>query len=119
MKPYPRSERIGVKIQTTLSDLLNKKIQDPRLEMATISSVKLTKDLRTAYVYFSVFENKTSIEEVIQGFKSSHGFIKKCMAPELGLKFMPELKFVHDKSFDHGSKIDALLRGVSKPDELQ
>ncbi|MEA1967510.1 MAG: 30S ribosome-binding factor RbfA [Thermodesulfobacteriota bacterium] len=114
MKPYPRSARIGVKIQTALSELLTKKIQDPRLEMATISSVKVTSDLRTAYVYFSVFDSDARIEDVIAGFRSSHGFIKKKIAPQLGLKFMPEVKFVHDTSFDHGSKIDALLKSVLK-----
>ncbi|MFO7750455.1 MAG: 30S ribosome-binding factor RbfA [Desulfobacteraceae bacterium] len=117
MKPYPRSERIGVKIQAALTELLAKKIQDPRLEMATISAVKVTADLRTAYVYFSVFESIEGVKEAEKGFNSSRGFIKKSIAPELGLKFMPDLKFVHDKSFDHGSKIDSLLKSVLKGDD--
>ncbi|HKK91764.1 MAG TPA: 30S ribosome-binding factor RbfA [Desulfobacteraceae bacterium] len=117
MKPYPRSERIGVKIQAALTELLAKKIQDPRLDMATISAVKVTADLRTAYVYFSVFENSEGVAEAEKGFNRSRGFIKKSIAPELGLKFMPDLKFVHDTSFDHGSKIDSLLKSVLKGDD--
>ncbi len=80
MKPYPRSERIGAKIKTVLSEILQKKVQDPRIE--------------------------------IKGFQSSHGFIKKALASKLGLKFMPELRFVHDQSFDRGSRIDRLLKSV-------
>ncbi|MFH1155420.1 MAG: 30S ribosome-binding factor RbfA [Pseudomonadota bacterium] len=113
MKPYPRSERIQAAIQTALSELLQKKVQDPRIELATISGVRLTSDLRIAYVYFSVFGNQERVEEVMEGFKSSKGFIKKMIAPKLGLRYMPDLKFVHDKSFDQGSKIDALLQSVS------
>ena len=117
MKPYPRSERVGVRIQEVLSDLMRKKIQDPRIELATISSVKVTSDLRVAYVYFSVFGPKERIEEAIQGFKSSHGFIKRHVASKLGLRYMPDLRFVHDKSFDHGTKIDQLLKSVLKDDD--
>ncbi|MBF0468063.1 MAG: 30S ribosome-binding factor RbfA [Desulfamplus sp.] len=114
MKPYPRAERIGVAIQTVLSELLSRKIQDPRIEMATISSVEVTTDLKVAYVYFALFGNEEKVKEAIAGFQSSHGYIKKKIAPKLGLKYMPEIRFVHDRSFDHGSKIDALLNSVLK-----
>ena len=117
MKPYPRAERIGIKIQSCLSDLLSKKLQDPRLEMATISSVKVTSDLRVAYVYFSIFGDKSRVDAAMEGFKSSHGFIKKQIAPKLGLKYMPDLKFIHDYSFDQGTRIDSLLKSVSKGDD--
>ena len=114
MKPYPRSERVGIKIQALISELIRKKVQDPRVELATISSVKVTSDLRIAYVYFSVFGGEERIKEATEGLHSCHGFIKRQVASQLGLRYMPELKFLHDESFDHGSRIDELLRSVSK-----
>lgn len=114
MKPYPRADRIGVAIQTALSDLLHRKIEDPRISMVTISSVELTSDLRTAYIYFTLFGGEDKVAEAMEGFESSRGYIKKQIAPKLGLRYMPELKFIYDKSFDHGSKIDALLSSVIK-----
>jgi ribosome-binding factor A len=117
MKPYPRSERIQAMIQTALSELMHKKLQDPRLELATISGVRVTPDLRTAYVYFSVFGGEDRVKDVLEGFRSSRGFIKKRIAPGLGLRYMPDLKFIHDESFDKGSRIDALLKGLTGPGE--
>lgn len=117
MRPYPRSDRIGVKIKTALSELITKKLRDPGIERATITGVKVTPDLRTAYVYFSVFGDQKMIDEALDGFRRSHGYIKKMIAPKLGLRYMPELKFLHDTSFDQGSRIDALLRAVSKGTE--
>ena len=114
MKPYPRAERIGVAIQTALSELLSRKLQDPRIDMVTISSVDVTPDLRVAYIYFTMFGSEEKIEDAMAGFASSKGYIKKNIAPKLGLRYMPEIKFVHDKSFDQGSKIDALLNSVIK-----
>ncbi len=114
MKPYPRAERIGVKIQAAISELLLKKVQDPRIEMATISKVELTSDLATAFVYFSVFGNDKVVSEAKKGFKRSRKFIKKLIAPELKLKYMPDLQFKHDESFNYGSRIDTLLNEIAK-----
>ncbi|MCP4024152.1 MAG: 30S ribosome-binding factor RbfA, partial [Desulfobacteraceae bacterium] len=81
MKPYTRADRVSGKIQHAISELLNKKMQDPRIEMATISSVKLTPDLRVAYVYVTVFGDEKKITDTLAGFKKSKGFIKKRIAP--------------------------------------
>lgn len=113
MKPYLRAERISGKIQHAITELLNKKMQDPRIEMATVSGIKMTPDLRVAHVYVTVFGDKKRISEVMEGFKSSKGFIKKSIAPKLGLKYMPDLKFVHDDSFDKAARMDALIREAS------
>ena len=120
MKPYTRAERIGMKIQTVLSELMTKKISDPRVEMVTISRVVLTGDLSIAYVYYSVFGEAEDINNAAQGFKSCKKFIKKQIAPELKLKYMPDLRFVHDDSFDYGARIDTILKRVSDdtPDEI-
>lgn len=113
MKPYTRAERISGRIQFAITELLSKKMQDPRIEMATISGVKLSTDLRIAHVYIAVFGDKKRINDALAGFKKSKGFIKKSIAPKLGLKYMPDLKFVHDDSFDKAARMDALIKSAS------
>ena len=114
MKPYPRADRIGVKIQAAIAELLVQKAQDPRIEMATISKVEMSRDLSVADVYFSIFGSKKVVAEAKKGFKSSTKFIKKLIAPKLQLKYMPDLKFKYDESFAYGSKIDSILHDISK-----
>lgn len=114
MKPYARAERVSVKIQKAITELLTKKVQDPRMEMATISSVKMSTDLRVADVYITVFGDKKRIRETLEGFKKSKGFIKKRIAPKLGLKYMPDLRFVHDDTFDKAAQMDELIRSANK-----
>ncbi len=113
MKPYPRADRIGVKIQAAISELLVKKVQDPRIEMATISKVELNSDLSIAYVFFSIFGSAKQITDAKQGFKSSKKFIKKLITPKLHLKYMPDIQFRYDDSFAHGSRIDAILHDIA------
>lgn len=116
MKPYTRADRISGRIQVAITDLLRKKMQNPKVEMATITGVRLTSDLMIADVYVAVFGGKKKIAETMEGFKESKGYIKKNIAPKLGLKFMPELRFFHDDSFDKAAKMDALIQAAADSD---
>ncbi|MCA1794177.1 MAG: 30S ribosome-binding factor RbfA [Desulfotignum sp.] len=114
MRPYTRAERISVKIQQAITELLVKKISDPRIEMATISDVTMSADLRLASVYVTAFGDEEKIAATLAGFKKSKGFIKKHIAPQLGLKYMPDLRFFYDDSFDKAAKMDALIETAIK-----
>ncbi|HJO62162.1 MAG TPA: 30S ribosome-binding factor RbfA, partial [Desulfobacterales bacterium] len=64
MKPFTRAERVSGLIRRALSELLQKNIKDPRLEMVTITAVKMSRDLRIAKVYFSTYGGKTNKDKV-------------------------------------------------------
>lgn len=112
MKPYPRSDRVGGLIQKVLSDLLRKDIHDPRLENATITGVKMSRDLRIAKVYYSIFGGADKQNAAAEGFKSAKGFVKRTLARELGLRYMPEIQFFFDESFEYGARIEELFKGL-------
>ncbi len=113
MTGYSRADRVGGLIQQILSDLLRRDISDPRLQLATITRVTVTKDLRLARIYFATAGGKASSEDTAQGFRSAAGFIKRRLGPQLGLRYMPELEFFYDESFDHGARIDQLLKSIA------
>ncbi len=112
MKPFARSERVSGQIQKAMSELLHKSIHDPRLEMVTITGVRMTPDLKIAKIYFATPNGASDVKRVSEGFKSSRGYIKRIMASQLGLRYMPDLQFYYDKSFDYGAKIEKLLKSV-------
>jgi len=117
MKPFARSDRVGGQIQKILSEILLKKVKDPRLKNASITDVKLSRDLRIAKVYFVISGNKKNIEETLEGFKSATGYVKRSLARQLGLRYMPDLKFFYDDSFDYGSHIDNVLKALKADNE--
>ena len=116
MSSFSRADRVGGLIQETLSDLLNKSIHDPRLQRATITSVKMSADLKLARVYFAIYGDDKKSEDAARGFESARKFIKRILAPKLGLRYMPDLKFFYDDSFDYGSHIDQLLEKIKTDD---
>jgi ribosome-binding factor A len=117
MTGYSRADRVGGLIQQILSDLLLRDISDPRLQMATISRVTVTKDLRLARVYFVTAGGEASSADAAQGFRSAAGFIKRRLGPQLGLRYMPQLEFYYDESFDHGARIDQLLKSIASSND--
>jgi ribosome-binding factor A len=52
------------------------------------------------------------VEAAAKGFESACGFIKRRLARKLSLRYMPDLKFFYDESFDYGSQIDELLKKI-------
>ena len=116
MKPFARSERVGELIQQVLSDTLRKDINDPRLEMTTISGVKMSADLRIAKIYYTASGDPQQQKNVARGFEKASGFLKRSLGRQLQLRYMPELKFFLDESFDYASKIDKLLASIQDKD---
>ena len=114
MRPYARALRVAEQIQRTLSELLAKGVSDPRLELVTITGVDVSPDLKHAKVYVISTGGKHKPEDVVAGFNSAQGYLKKILGPKLGLRYMPELKFLYDPSFDYGARIDDLLKSVSE-----
>ena len=117
MKPFARSDRVSGQIQKILSDILLKRIKDPRLEMITITGVDISSDLRMAKIYFTTSGTHKSIEEATAGFNSALGYVKRTLAKELGLRYMPDLKFCHDKSFNYGSHIEKIIKMINVENE--
>lgn len=119
MKPFSRSDRVGGEIQRKLSDILQKEVKDPRLEMATVTDVSMSSDLKSARIYFAIPDGRknNAVKKAIKGFESAHGYIKRVLARELGLRYMPRLSFFYDESFDYGAKIDSILNSVKKDED--
>ena len=117
MTPFSRADRVSGLIQEVLSKLLKKDIHDPRLQMATITNVKMSRDLKLARIYFSIYGGSDKAEAAADGFESARGFIKRSLARKLGLRYMPDLKFFYDDSFDYGYHIDELLKKIMTENE--
>ena len=116
-RSFNRSERVSGQVQKVLARLLQNGVKDPRLSLTTITGVTLSRDLRIAKVYFVTHGEGGEQEAVLEGFKKAKGFIKRELARELGLRYMPDLRFFYDPSFDYGDRINRVLQSIQTDDE--
>lgn len=104
-----RPDRVSELIQREVSYLLLKKIKDPRLELVTITGVKLSGDMKIAHVYYCMGASSRP-EDVKSGFASAAGFLRRELGSRMKLRYTPEIVFHYDESFDYGDKIERILK---------
>lgn len=116
MKPFKRADRVGGLIRKALAEILKKEIKDPRLESIVITGVNVSRDLKLARIYY-IAQGESDHKTVVEaGLLQAAGFVKRSLAGRLGLRYMPELKFFYDESFDYGNHIDKLLKSIVSND---
>lgn len=115
-----RTEQVGEEIKKIIGEMLIRDIKDPRLtdHMVSITAVDVSPDLGYAHVYIDILmgnnvsdeEKKKAQDEVLAGFNSCTGHIRKEIASNLRIHHAPELSFRIDKSMEYGSTIDKKLK---------
>ncbi|HNZ11855.1 MAG TPA: 30S ribosome-binding factor RbfA [Smithellaceae bacterium] len=114
---FRRADRVGELIMAEMSDILLKVVKDPRLHSVTITGVKVTDDLRNARIYFVEMGKDELNEDVQTGLSKARGFVRRELGHRLQLRFVPEIIFVHDKSFGYGNHIEKLLAEIARQEE--
>lgn len=111
-----RQERVNELLKTEISDIIRRAIKDPRLGFVTITDVEVSKDLRHAKVFVSVFGDEQAKKESIAVLQSASGYIRGEFGRRVHMKIIPEITFKIDTAVEHGARIFELLQQV-KHDE--
>ena len=106
---FERTDRIASEIMRETEKIIREDVSDPRTDcMFSITHVDVTRDLRYAKVYVSVYDKSRS-KEVLKGLKSAGGFLRRQLGASLQLRYTPELVFEEDHSIEHGTRIFEIL----------
>ncbi len=110
-----RTRRVGALIRLELSQLLLRRVKDPRLKEVTITEVRVSPDLRQAKVFYSLLDT-TRVDETQRGFEKASPFLRRELAARLQMKVTPRLVPVYDDSLARGADLEALIRRVRAAD---
>jgi ribosome-binding factor A len=114
-----RPERVAQRIKRETADILETTLRDPRLGgMVTVTDVEVTHDMAMARIYVSILEEGEAREKAMQALASAAGFVRRQLAPRLGLREVPELRFVLDTSIERGARVEDLLRRLAQGESL-
>ena len=109
---FHRSERVGDVLLKSLAELLAREIRDPRVQSINLTGVKVSKDLRHARVFFSVFGAEVKKDDALAGLRHATGFIRSKLGKQLSLRFVPSIEFRYDETEAEAQRIESLLRAV-------
>jgi ribosome-binding factor A len=116
-----RVERLNEQLRREISDILRRDVRDPRIGIPTVTRVEVTPDLWVARVFVRAGGNAEERAAALEGLDGAAAFIRRELRG-LKVRRVPELRFEVDKTFEHASRIEELLREVGPhhdPRELE
>lgn len=115
-----RIEKIAAEMQKSLSQILQQEVKDSRVSehFGSITRVEVTKDLKHAKVYVSVFGPAEDQSAFMAGLESAKGFIRTELGRQVRLRAIPDLHFKLDQSLAEGSRILSLLDDMKAKGQL-
>ncbi|OCJ14039.1 ribosome-binding factor A [Rhizobium sp. AC44/96] len=108
-----RMLRVGEQVRAAITQVLQRgEVRDDLLEktVISVSEVRMSTDLKVATAFITPL-GVSDHETVLTALNRHAKFIRGRLGPHLRqMKFMPEIRFRDDTSFDNYKKIDELLR---------
>jgi ribosome-binding factor A len=105
--------RVGEQVRAAITQVLQRgEVRDDLIErtVISISEVRMSPDLKIATAYVTPL-GVADHETVIDTLNRNARYIRGRLGPLLRqMKYMPEVRFRDDTSFDNYKKIDELLR---------
>jgi ribosome-binding factor A len=123
--PTQRQLRAGELIRHALVEVLREQeIHDEAMQgvSVTVTEVRMSPDLRHAHCFVEPLGGGQAAAMV--GALNRHArFLRGALGRHIDMKFTPDLKFIHDQSFDEAERMNRLFaspevrRDLKHPDE--
>ncbi|RYH93704.1 MAG: 30S ribosome-binding factor RbfA [Acetobacteraceae bacterium] len=110
--PSQRMLRVGELVRHALAAIFARgDVDDDALRGAviTVPEVRMTNDLKIANAYVMPLGGQHA-EEIVAALNRHAKYVRGRVAPQINMKFAPEIRFHVDDTFEEASRIDSLLR---------
>lgn len=114
---HNRPEKLAGMLKKKISEIIQNNVKDPRIGFVTITEVQVSRDLRHVKVYFSVLGDEKQKKSALIGLHHATSFIRRVIAQEVALRFVPEIVFKFDETFEYGLHINELLEKIKREEE--
>jgi ribosome-binding factor A len=113
-----RVDRVGEEFREILAAEIQK-LKDPRLGFVTVTGVKVSHDLRHAWIYYTSLGDDQAKRGTRAALQSAGRRLRHELGRQIRLKVTPELEFVHDDTSERGDRIDAIIEQIKRGGEVQ
>ena len=120
--PSQRQLRAGKLMRHALVDILRaQEITDPDIfgVSITLTEVRMSPDLRHATVFVEPLGGGEKARAVVKALNRHHKFLRGRLGHAIDMKFTPELKFLHDDTFDEAARISAIFADPKVAQDLK
>lgn len=110
--PSQRALRVGELVRHALAAMFARgDIDDDALRgsVITVPEVRMSPDLKLANAYIMPLGGMHA-EEIVAALNRHRKFVRGRVAPQINMKFAPEVRFYVDDTFEEATRIDSILR---------
>ena len=107
-----RVDRVADMIRVELSNLFLREVRDPRVKLASVSRVEVSRDLGHARIWVSILGDAKVQDDAMEGIERASGFLRSQLARRLNLRVTPVIKFELDRGAERLQEMTALLNSL-------
>jgi len=107
-------ERVGEALKEEIGAIIEGELRDPRIGLCNVAEIALSPDGKTARVFLRVEGDEKESQETVKAVNAAKGYIRHELLERLGVRQVPELTFVLDRSEEYGARIDEILGRIRK-----
>jgi ribosome-binding factor A len=115
-----RQRRVGEEIRHGLARAIERgHFRDPDLQdvAVTVTEVRMSPDLRHATIFVLPFGGGDG-GALVKALKRAGAYLRNLLAHEIELRYLPDLAFELDTTFDHAAELDRLLHSPAVARDL-
>jgi len=101
--------RLSEAIREEIETILEGELADPRIGLASVSTVLMAQDARSARVMVTVCGDEAEAERTLEGLAAAKSYVRHQLAERLRLRRPPELYFQIDRADELESRVEELL----------
>ena len=114
-----RPERLGEALKIEIAEVVGFELNDPRLEMVTVTDVEVSADLRDAKVYALIRGSEEEIEKALKSLRNAATFVRQQVAMNLDLRHAPHVHFIRDTAEENASRVSEILEDLTRKGEIK
>src|SRR5664279_3859012 len=113
-----RPERFAVALKEEISEVVGFELDDPRLEMVTVTDVVVADDLRDAKVFVLISGTEEEVEKALITLRHASTFVRQQVALNCDLLHAPHVHFVRDTAEENASRVSEILDDLVSKGEI-
>ena len=116
-------DRVAEALREEIGSMIEGELSDPRIEFCYVTEVVLNPGGRSARVYVAIDSSVQDVEKAeantIAGLEAAKGYIRYELKERMGVRHVPDLSFLADRSGRYQARIDELMDRARKRRKAQ
>ncbi len=109
-----RIRKVSETVKELVSEIIQRKMKDQRLDFVTITAAEVSPDLKEAKIYFTALGGPKKRAEAQEALAHAASFIRGELGKRITMKYTPHLEFRYDESVERALRIETLISRIER-----